>query len=85
MTSIPLRRDRFGFGKRIFIPNANVMYELGYSMAIESSGGAPIVLINQNPKNAPFDLSHIRQVQYSVPARERELNWLAQVIETNLP
>jgi len=84
ITSTKLRKGCFS--RKRYVPNANVMWELGYSMAREALGfGAPNVLINQDPKYAPFDLSHLRQMQYSVEANEAEIERLANVIAANLP
>lgn len=83
VTSTKLRRG--WLGRRHYIPNANVMWELGYSMARETLGHAPNVIINQNPKYAPFDVSHLRQMQYSVQTNDTEIERLAKVIADNLP
>ncbi len=70
---------------RRFVPNANVMWELGYSMAQEANGGAPNVLISQNPAQAPFDLAHLRQLPYSIPTNDQQVKRLATMITANLP
>jgi hypothetical protein len=66
------------------IPNPNVMWELGYAMALDRNGETPFVIINQHLRKSPFDLSHSRQVEYSVPSTDRETERLAQVISENL-
>jgi hypothetical protein len=74
------------FGRKRFVPNANVMWELGYSMALEETGrGAPNVLISQNPAQAPFDLAHLRQLPYSIPTNDTQIKRLATMITANLP
>lgn len=84
VTSTKLRNKFFG-GRR-FVPNANVMWELGYSMAQEATGrGAPNVLISQNPAQAPFDLAHLRQLPYSIPTSDTQIKRLATMITANLP
>jgi hypothetical protein len=84
VTSTKLRSTLFG-GRR-FVPNANVMWELGYSMAREAIGrGAPNVLISQNPAQAPFDLAHLRQLPYSIPTNDAQIQRLATMITANLP
>jgi hypothetical protein len=83
VTSLKLRSGWFG-GNR-FVPNANVMWELGYSMAREANSGAPNVLISQNPAQAPFDLAHLRQLTYSIPTNETQIKRLATMITANLP
>ncbi|MGP8008922.1 MAG: hypothetical protein ACLPKZ_01505 [Acidimicrobiales bacterium] len=83
VTSSKLRSGWFG-GKR-FVPNANVMWELGYSMAQEANEGAPNVLISKNAAQAPFDLAHLRQLTYSIPTNETQIKRLATMITANLP
>ncbi len=40
--------------------NPNVFYEIGLAHAI----GKPVILITQNPDDVPFDLRHIRYINY---------------------
>ena len=40
--------------------NTNVFYEIGIAHAI----GKPVILITQNQDDVPFDLRHIRYIQY---------------------
>jgi hypothetical protein len=82
ITSSEFRRRRRR--AREHIPNPNVMWELGYAMALDRNGETPFVIINQYLSGSPFDLSHSRQVEYSVPATERETERLAKVIQENL-
>ena len=82
ITSSEFRRQRRK--TRHHIPNPNVMWELGYAMALDRNGETPYVIINQHLRRSPFDLSHSRQVEYSVPVMEREIERLAQVISENL-
>lgn len=51
--------------------NANVFYELGLSHA----RGKPVVLLTGNIDDVPFDLRHLRIVQYDV----RDPTWAAKV------
>ncbi|MBI5297036.1 MAG: hypothetical protein HY869_16275 [Chloroflexi bacterium] len=41
--------------------NPNVFYEIGLAHAM----GRPVILITQNPEDVPFDLKHIRYIQYA--------------------
>ena len=61
-------------------PNPNVMWELGYAHACEKS----IVILNQNPKDSPFDMQDWRQVKYSVPNTQIELEQIARHISEAL-
>lgn len=40
--------------------NPNVFYEIGLAHAI----GKPVILITQNSKDIPFDISHLRHIKY---------------------
>jgi hypothetical protein len=82
ITSSEFRRRRSL--KREHIPNPNVMWELGYAMALDRNGETPFVIINKYLSGSPFDLAHSRQVEYSVPASDRETERLAKVIQANL-
>jgi hypothetical protein len=46
--------------------NPNVMWELGYAQAL----GKPVVILNQNVADSPFDLRDWRQVSYHAAASE---------------
>jgi len=46
--------------------NANVFYEIGLAHVV----GRPVILITQNKKDVPFDLSHIRYIEYQRTPRE---------------
>ena len=48
--------------------NPNVFYEIGIAHAI----GKPVILITQNSDDVPFDLKHIRYIQYDYTPRGME-------------
>jgi nucleoside 2-deoxyribosyltransferase len=57
-------------------PNPNVMWELGYAHAL----GKEVIILNQDPKQSPFDLSVHRQVAYAtIPTSANE-----QLLERHL-
>jgi hypothetical protein len=64
----------------------NVFYEIGLAHAI----GTPVLLLTQDPSDAPFDVRHERLIQYS-PARMRdfrvalEVNIRYQLRQTSSP
>lgn len=45
--------------------NPNVFYEIGVSHTI----GQPTILLTQRPKDVPFDLRHLRYIQYELTPR----------------
>jgi hypothetical protein len=61
-------------------PNPNVMWELGYAHACAKN----IVIINQNPDQSPFDMLDLRQVKYSVPCSEYEIDSIVRHLDEAL-
>jgi hypothetical protein len=60
--------------------NPNVMYELGYADAL----GKPIVVLNQDPSDSPFDLKDLRQIRYSLSDLEHTENELVRALTAAL-
>ncbi|PSB23573.1 hypothetical protein [Stenomitos frigidus] len=63
--------------------NPNVFYEIGLGHVL----GKPVILITQNNEDVPFDVKHMRYIQYSYTPRgmlEFEKR-LAETIKTILP
>ena len=58
--------------------NPNVFYEIGLAHAI----GKPVILITQNPDDAPFDIRYRRYIQYAYtpPGMEKFENDLSTTI-----
>jgi hypothetical protein len=57
--------------------NANVFYEMGMAHVL----GKPVILLTQEPNDIPFDLQHIRFIQYKyTPPGMRDLE--ATLLET---
>jgi nucleoside 2-deoxyribosyltransferase len=48
--------------------NPNVFYEIGLAHAL----GKPVILITQNSEDIPFDVTHIRYIQYEFTPRGME-------------
>lgn len=60
--------------------NPNVMFEVGFARALEK----PLVLLNQNPDNSPFDLRDFRQIAYAPGTPAKTLDDLQQMLRNVL-
>jgi hypothetical protein len=60
--------------------NPNVFYEIGYAHAL----GKKVIIIVQDPKDIPFDISRIRFIKYALDARNLLAETLREFIRETL-